>query len=86
MESPINPAMRFPEKNHASGNDEGGNEQGSAQGIINILFEFFSLHKPEISRFEGKEDQGIQERDQGINQAHFAIFYRPPELIRQVRR
>ncbi len=34
-------------------------QQGSGQGIIDILFVFTPLDEPEISRFKGKQDQGI---------------------------
>ena len=60
LASPINPAMDCSETNHQSGNGQGGNKQGSAQSIVNILNIFLALHKPEIGRFKSKKDQSIQ--------------------------
>lgn len=76
----------FPEKNHSPCNHTSRNKQRGTQGIIYILFEFLALHKPEISSFESKEDQGIQKWNNRIDQAHFAIINRASELKCEVRR
>ncbi len=67
------------------GSDEkSGDQQGAQQGIIDVLFRVFALDEAEIGRFKPKQDNDIQKRDQGIDQAHLTITGPAGEFCRQV--